>query len=226
MIDENSDNIKWLNPYINKLDQLQAYVIKADSQKLNEAEIIVLQQKCSLFQDIYCEIGSGSGKHLIELAKKFPDKLCIGFELRFKRAYKTAEKAAELDLNNVLVIRSTAFQIPNIFKTEQLSGVFVNFPDPWQKRRWQKNRIVSINFLGSLINVMQNNSFLSYKTDHQEYFQSSLKLLKNLQYIEIIEESFDLHSSEFLINNIKTEFEGLFCAQKLPIYYTKALFKK
>jgi tRNA (guanine-N7-)-methyltransferase len=206
----------WENQYI-QLVGTKPEIIVAERDRVSPAQSreIVAKLKTS-FAGIYVEIGSGSGLHLLELAKSNPKILCIGLEIRFKRAFKTGEKAERLGLSNVLVIRSDARYISQIFNPGEVSGFFVNYPDPWDKRRWKKNRILNEEMLTTMHALLNNEGFLRYKTDHHEYFHSTTALLSQPNW-RVIKHSTDLIQSEWAEGNIPTEFEYLFRSQNKPL---------
>lgn len=215
---------KWENPYIKKLDDVKESVFDFGNGEPGSAQIVKLKERTFKYKKVICEIGSGSGMHLIELARRNPNNIYIGFELRFKRAYRTIEKAIQSSVSNLLVVRGKAEYIPKIFNRRELSGVYINFPDPWQKSRWKKHRMINSNYLFALSRTVKREGFFSFKTDHKEYFESSCKLINSTDYLTVKEETRDLYSSDYEVNNIKTEFEGLFLSKSMPIYYLKAEF--
>jgi tRNA (guanine-N7-)-methyltransferase len=206
----------WENQYI-QLVATKPEIIVAESDRATpgQSKEIVAKLKNS-FSGIYVEIGSGSGLHLIELAKGNPKILCIGLEIRFKRAFKTGEKAERLGLSNVLVIRSDARYIDQIFDPGEISGFFVNYPDPWDKRRWKKNRILNDEMIRTMHSLLKGGGFLRYKTDHHEYFHSTTALLTEPAW-RVVKHSTDLLTSEWVTGNIPTEFEYLFKSQNKPL---------
>ena len=216
---------RWRNPYIDKLPTLPDYILSAYTQTLTPEEKVVLNQRISKFSRLFVELGSGSGHHLVALAESDPKSLFIGFELRFKRVYKTAEKAQQRSLSNLLVIRSDARRLPELIAPGSLDGVYVNFPDPWGKRRWEKHRLLSREYLQVVGTLLRQGGFLSYKTDHLQRFNETAKLLREMDHLIVQKCTEDLHHSLFCENNIVTEFEGLFLSQKLPISYLQAVKK-
>jgi tRNA (guanine-N7-)-methyltransferase len=137
-------------------------------------------------------------------------------EIRFKRAFKTGEKAERLGLQNVLVVRTDARYIGEIFADGDLSAFFVNYPDPWDKRRWKKNRILNQEMITTMYTLLRVGGILRYKTDHHEYFHSTNTLLKAPQWQQT-KYSTDLLQSEWAQDNIPTEFEYLFKSQNKPL---------
>jgi len=154
--------------------------------------------------------------HLLKLAELHPETLCIGLEIRFKRAFKTAEKAERLGLSNVLVLRTDARCLTDLFKDGEVDAFFVNYPDPWDKRRWRKNRLLNETMLATMHRLLKPEGFLRYKTDHHEYFDSTLAILPSAQWTPQ-RSTKDLLNSEWVEDNIATEFEYLFRSQQKPL---------
>jgi len=188
--------------------------ISADTQAL-------IAERLSRYQGCFVEIGSGSGMHLLQLAAQSPQHLCIGIELRYKRAFKTAEKAERDGLDNVLVIRTDARQIHALVPLHGVDGFFINYPDPWEKRRWHKNRILNATFVAQLRAALKPSGFLRYKTDHQEYFASATPLFSTPGW-QIEKCTTDLTTSAWWHENIPSEFEGLFRSQGKPLCMLEA----
>jgi tRNA (guanine-N7-)-methyltransferase len=170
---------------------------------------------------VVVELGSGSGEHLIAQALRAPDTLHIGFELRFKRVFRTAEKSEEALADNMIVLQGDATVLPQMFKPGSLAGIYVNFPDPWAKPRQRKHRLLNTNFLDTILTHLTPGGFFSFKTDHREYFLSTVELLRTKENCVTSFYSEDLAAditSEYSKNNIPTEFERMFRSQGLPIH--------
>lgn len=213
---------RWKNQYIDLVAAKPAYIVAGRSNSLSPEQIAQVRRVCGDFDGVFCELCSGSGGHLVELAQAHPNQLYVGFELRFKRAFNTAKKAERLALQNLLVLRTTAFLLPEVFTERSLSGVYVNFPDPWEKERWKKNRVLNPKFLDAIASRLRREGFLSYKSDHQEYFESTVKMLEVHPLFSITSCVRDLHASELGPSSIKTEFEKLFISKGLPIHFLQA----
>lgn len=168
------------------------------------------------------EIGSGSGTHLIEQARRNPESNLFGIELRYKRSVRTIEKSP--DLKNLFVLRDHAHLLRKFFPERSVSGIWVNFPDPWDKRK--TNRILRPESLREAMKTLCPGGVFSFKTDHLEFFESVLGQLINESLGVLEQVIYDLHSSpERPGDNVVTEFESLFMRQGLPVYYlrTKAV---
>jgi tRNA (guanine-N7-)-methyltransferase len=211
----------WENQYI-QLVRTKPDIIVAERDREDPVRAkATIREHLPRFPKCYVEIGSGSGLHLLKLAEQNPDTLCVGMEIRFKRAFKTGEKAERLGLSNVLVIRTDARCIGDLFQPEEVDAFFVNYPDPWDKRRWLKNRILNESMLATMHTLLRPEGFLRYKTDHQEYFASTVELLEHASWTQR-KHSTDLLQSPWSEGNIPTEFEYLFKSQSKPLCIVEA----
>ncbi len=211
----------WENQYI-KLVETKPEVIVAeqDREPPQQSRQTIAAMKAR-FKGIFVEIGSGSGMHLLRLAQENPETLCIGLEIRFKRAFKTGEKAEKLGLNNLLVLRTDARCLLELFDKGEVDAFYINYPDPWDKRRWKKNRILNQEMLATMHDLLRSGGHLRYKTDHQEYFASTLELL-NAEHWKHLKLTTDLLNSEWSQSTIPTEFEYLFKSQNKPLCFLEA----
>ena len=212
----------WTNPYIDKIENIPDIVAPCYEGAPSEDEKAKLSERRSHFDDVYCEFGSGSGRHLVERAAADPKSFYVGFELRYKRACRTAEKAFARGIENLFVLRCNAHLVFDLFPLESLSGIYVNFPDPWDRRRWEKHRMLTEDFLGRLPQVLKSNGFLSYKTDHETRFHETSNLLGTMPAWTIEKLTENLHSEDLRDDYVKTEFESLFSSKGMRIFYVLA----
>ncbi len=161
--------------------------------------------------DIFLEIGCGSGNFTVGNAEKFKDRNYIALELRFKRLVLGARKSQKRNLKNILFIRKRGETILDFFAPEEISGVYVNFPDPWEGE--EHKRLISRELFSKLDIILKNNGKLFFKTDHQQYYENVLELLKELEKYRVVYHTDDLHNSEKAQDNIKTEFEQMFLSK-------------
>ncbi|MCB0338408.1 MAG: tRNA (guanosine(46)-N7)-methyltransferase TrmB [Bdellovibrionales bacterium] len=213
---------KWINPYIPRLNEKPHLILRVDDPEDLEGVRESIRAKSKSYEHTICEVCSGSGGHLLELASRKPNALIVGIELRFKRIFRTAEKADEKGLTNIVLLRARAELLSDIFNIETLDEVYCNFPDPWTKKRWKKKRLVSIEFLKQLSGVLKPDGFFSHKTDSREYFESVLLELSKFKEFKVVASSNNLFESPWADESIPTEFEKLFRSKGLPIYFLRA----
>ncbi|MBX7137786.1 MAG: tRNA (guanosine(46)-N7)-methyltransferase TrmB [Oligoflexia bacterium] len=202
---------KWKNQYIDLVQSLPPELILAcEADQFSEQELASLTTRLSAFDHLILDIGCGSGGHVVELASRTPAALHLGIELRFKRAYRAAEKGARAGLNNLYIVRNEARRTLDALPDGSVNGAYVNFPDPWAKRRWEKHRLLNSSFLKLLHGKLKPDGFLSYKTDHSEYFEQTAQLVQELGSFEIVKASTTDSASVVEDHKILTEFERLF----------------
>ena len=213
----------WKNQYIDLVESKTDKIISLVTDTPSPEHLENLRSRIKPYASVFCEIGPGSGGHLIELAARNPAAAYVGFELRFKRAFKTVEKSERRVAINLFVVRANATTMKTFFAPNSLAGIYVNFPDPWSKKHWKKNRILNPGFLETLHSLLIVGGFLSYKTDHAEYFEETLECVRKMPSFSVRKLSRDLYSSEFISENVPTEFENLFKSQGLKINFMEAV---
>lgn len=206
----------WENPYKKKLGDFPGRLLPCDSLSEQAEKLHAL---LATYSRIVVELGSGSGLHLIEAARREPTSGVFGFEIRFKRAVRTLEKAAVVGVENCYVLRTSYDALDALFPKNSIDCLYINFPDPWAKKRWKKHRILGEKLFTIAPSVLSESGVVSVKTDHQEYFETFYQELIADTRFELLRETRDLYASEFAEESIPTEFEHLFRRQGLPIYH-------
>ena len=168
---------------------------------------------------IYIEIGMGKGDFIVNNAKMYPDINFIGIE-KFDSIMALAIKKIDVELPNLRLIRMDAMDIDKVFNKE-ISKIFLNFSDPWPKKRHTNRRLTSGKFLSLYDNVFVNEKVIEMKTDNQGLFEYSLISFNENGYL-LKELSLDLHNS-LIENNIMTEYEKKFSEKGMRIYYVKVV---
>ena len=161
--------------------------------------------------NIYLEIGCGSGNFTVKNAQKFKDRNYIALELRFKRLVLAAKKSKKRNLNNILFIRKRAETILDFIGKNEITGVYVNFPDPWEGE--ERKRVVSEDLFSRLDIILKTGGKLFFKTDHEQYYEDVLELVNSIDNYKVIYRTRDLHNSEKAEENIRTEFEEMFLSK-------------
>ena len=161
--------------------------------------------------DIYLEIGCWSGNFTVKNAQKFKDRNYIALELRFKRLVLAAKKSKKRNLNNILFIRKRAETILDFIGKNEITGVYVNFPDPWEGE--ERKRVVSEDLFSKLDIILKTGGKLFFKTDHEQYYEDVLELVNSIDNYKVIYRTRDLHNSEKAEENIRTEFEEMFLSK-------------
>ena len=123
---------------------------------------------------IHLEIGMGKGNFIIDMAIKNPKINFIGLEKYSSVIVRAVKKLSDLELPNLKLINIDALNIDKIFDKE-IDLIYLNFSDPWPKKRTAKRRLTSIIFLELYDNIFKSKKEIKLKTDNQVLFESSIK---------------------------------------------------
>ena len=170
---------------------------------------------------INIEIGMGKGDFIIGMAKKYPDINFIGIEKYESVMVRAIEKLDNIDLPNLKLIRMDAISINKIFNKE-INTIYLNFSDPWPKKRHAKRRLTSDIFLKLYDDIFISTPHIIQKTDNILLFASSIESLSNYGYA-FNKISLDLKNED--IDNVVTEYENKFMNMGININYLDA-YKK
>lgn len=168
---------------------------------------------------IYAEIGCGKGRFIVQNALENPDVNFIGIERQTTIMAIAARKAGH-EMDNIALIRGDAETLADIFAPEELSRIYLNFSDPWPKKRWAKRRLTYRSFLEIYKCILKGDKEIFLKTDNTVFFESSLNEFCTTGW-RLSNISLDLHNSDFE-GNIMTEYEERFVGLGQPIYRLEA----
>ncbi|HIT36999.1 MAG TPA: tRNA (guanosine(46)-N7)-methyltransferase TrmB [Candidatus Onthousia faecipullorum] len=171
----------------------------------------------SLFNNdnpIYIEIGMGKGKFILENALKYPNINYIGIE-RFDSVMAKAIKKIPDSIENLKLIRMNALDIDKVFSKE-IDLIYLNFSDPWPKKRWHDRRLTSKIFLDKYDLLFKDTKRIEMKTDNENLFIYSLETLSSKGYA-LSDISFDYHKTDTDI--IMSEYEMRFSKEGKNVYH-------
>lgn len=165
---------------------------------------------------IYIEIGMGKGDFIIKNALTYSNINFVGIEKYDSVMVRAVQKLEEYDIPNLKLIKIDALEIANIFDKE-IDCLYLNFSDPWPKKRHTNRRLTSPTFLNKYDYIFKNVNRIVMKTDNRHLFEYSIKSFTDYGYkIENI--SLDLYDDDYK-DNIPTEYEIKFVNQGMRIYY-------
>lgn len=164
------------------------------------------------------EIGFGKGQFIVEKAKQYKDINFIGFEVKKGLVDYTVSLIEKNGLSNIYVEKSYAnVSIPQKIANESVRYIYVNFPDPWWKRKHKKRRILQTDYIKHFYNALQSEGVIYVRTDVKEYSDFVRKNFS--QFKEFIEIEHDI-----IVDNILSNRESRCLEEGLDVYYLA--FKK
>jgi tRNA (guanine-N7-)-methyltransferase len=201
--------------------------VKGAQEKIDKSKYIIKNPKDykgkynELFNNdnkIEIEIGMGKGNFIIGKALKNPDINYIGIEKFDSVMVRAVEKLEDMEIKNLKLIKIDAEEIEEIFDKE-VSTIYLNFSDPWPKKRHIKRRLSSDNFLKKYDGLFKSKKRIIMKTDNRKLFEYSIKSFTDYGY-KIEELSLDLYNDD-IIDNVQTEYESKFVSLGQRIYMIK-----
>lgn len=166
---------------------------------------------------LHIEIGSGKGKFITTLAEKNKDINYIAVERQVGVLAKLVRKTPEEGFRNLAIIKADAELLPEFFSPGEINHIYLNFTDPWPKKRHAKRRLTNNRFLEIYKVLLKDDGLIGLKTDNRDYFDYSIEQFELSGYSFIIV-TYDLHKSHLADSNVTTEYEERFIRHGLPIY--------
>ena len=163
----------------------------------------------------YLEIGSGKGQFLVDMAKKFPDKFFVGVERNVTCAGFTAKKLVEQEITNAKLMFINAELLIGEIKDNSIEAIFLNFSDPWPKKRHHKRRLTAESFLANYYRVLKSGGRLIIKTDNVDLFTFTLENLANSKFKLVYKTDNYMDYDEF---DTMTEYEKSFRDEGVAIH--------
>lgn len=173
---------------------------------------------------IHIEIGSGKGQFVSGMAKANPNINYIGIEMIESVLVSALDKAIEADVPNLRLVARDAKLLEECFEKGEIAQIYLNFSDPWPKKRHTKRRLTNPTFLMIYERLLPEEGEIHFKTDNRSLFEYSLVAFSEYNML-LTFVSLDLHNSDYE-GNIKTEYEEKFSAKGFPIYRLEAKFDR
>ncbi len=176
---------------------------------------------------IVLELGCGKGEYTIALAQKNPNVNYIGIDIKGARFWRGAKTALEENLPNVAFIRTQIELVDFCFAENEVSEIWITFPDPQIKYKRTKHRLTNEEFLKKYHHILNDDGIVHLKTDSEFMHGYTLGLLHG-QEQEILYAHHDIytnpHAPEVVLNT-QTFYEKQYLEVNKPITYIKFRLK-
>ena len=164
--------------------------------------------------EVWAEMGCGKGRFTAETAKANPDALLVALE-KVPNAMVTAmERVCAEEIPNVRFIDTDVANLREIFDPGEISVIYINFPDPWPRKKEIKHRLTAPKFLAMYWDLLPVGGRIEYKTDQAWLFEWSLEQF-GLMGFSLSEVTRDLHRDG--ICGVMTNYEARFHEEGVPI---------
>ncbi|MEL6916479.1 MAG: tRNA (guanosine(46)-N7)-methyltransferase TrmB [Bacteroidota bacterium] len=170
---------------------------------------------------IVLELGCGKGEYTIGLARQNANKNYIGVDIKGARFWRGAKTALEESIENVTFLRTQIELIDSLFDANEVSEIWITFPDPQIKYKRTKHRLTNKDFLTKYKHILKEKGVVHLKTDSEFMHGYTLGLLHGLNY-EIVYANHDVYKNEGspeAVLNIQTFYENQYLEKGKPITY-------
>ena len=172
---------------------------------------------------IILELGCGRGEYSVALAERFPENNYIGIDIKGSRMWQGATAAIEKGLDNVAFLRISIEHIAACFAKDEVSEIWITFPDPQIKYRRRSKRLTHPEFIRKYESFLKPDGIIHLKTDSAFLHGFTLGVIE-LEGHEVLDSTHNVYTSRTdneLLMNIKTYYEQLFHSKGFPITYIK-----
>lgn len=165
--------------------------------------------------DVRAEMGCGKGQFTVGVARENPGSLIVALE-KVPNAMVTAmERVCAEEIPNVRFIDTDVANLRDIFAPGEVSIIYINFPDPWPRKKEAKHRLTAPKFLAMYWDLLPVGGRIEYKTDQPWLFDWSLEQFEIMGFA-LSEITRDLHAGG--VTGIMTNYEERFHAEGVPIH--------
>ncbi len=173
-------------------------------------------------QPIVLELGCGKGEYTIGLAENDPMKNYLGIDVKGARIWRGCKTSNEKGMTNVGFIRTRIEVIEYYFDPDEVSEIWVTFPDPQPKEFKARKRLTSPRFLEYYRKFLKKNGIIHLKTDNTPLFEYTLEMIKEEGY-HLLYSNHDIYNSDLTgaVVQIQTFYEKKYLELGQPIHYLK-----
>ena len=156
---------------------------------------------------IALEIGSGKGDFIVNIAKKNPDTNYLAIEKVKTVAGMMSKKIVDEQVPNIKVFADDVNILFDGLKNNSIDIIYLNFVDPWPKKKHAKRRLTFITFLKQYYRILKPEGLLIFKSDNDGLFEYSLEEISNTEFKQISVDKDYTFDEE---NDVMTEYERKF----------------
>ena len=171
---------------------------------------------------ITLELACGKGEYTVGLSVLHPERNFIGVDLKGNRIYSGALECLENNISNAAFLRTQIDKIDSYFLPDEVSEIWITFPDPHLRTSRAKKRLTHPRFLRIYQSIIKAGGIIHLKTDSPELFHFT-KFMADIYELDIQDVSEDIHARtenppEI---NIITHYEKLDIAESKQVYYIR-----
>lgn len=171
---------------------------------------------------IVLELGCGKGEYTVGLAQKYKNKNFIGADLKGNRIWVGAKKALDDKIDNAAFLRTRIENIQLAFGADEVSEIWITFPDPQPQKPRERKRLTHPRFLEKYKQILKPGGIIHLKTDSKPLYDYTLEVIQE-QKLNLLSNTDNLYASNDPrfedAASIHTHYEGIFKAKGFNICY-------
>ena len=177
------------------------------------------------------ELGCGKGEYTLGLAARNPNTNFIGIDIKGARIWKGAKRAQQANLINVAFLRTRVDFIESFFAKDEVSEIWITFPDPQPQESRVKKRLTSPRFLERYQTLLRANGTVNLKTDSDSLYDYTRNLIDEHGF-KLLEHTDDLYGKKLDglspewrdVLSIRTFYEDMWIEEGSNINYLRFSF--
>lgn len=181
---------------------------------------------------ITLELACGKGEYTVSMARMFPERNFVGVDIKGSRVWRGAKTCIEEGIDNAAFLRTRIDFIDRFFKPNEVSEIWITFPDPQLKKNRTRKRLTHPIFLERYKKILQNTGTINLKTDSTTLFDFTLDVIIE-QSLKIHDQTLDIYrlgkekfNDELIqVLNIQTYYEQMWIEEGKSIKYLKFSFE-
>ena len=176
---------------------------------------------------IVLELGCGKGEYTVALAQRNPNVNYIGIDIKGARFWRGAKTATEENIPNVAFVRTQIELVDFIFAENEVSEIWITFPDPQIKYKRTKHRMTGDAFLKRYHKILNSEGIMHLKTDSEFMHGYTLGLLHG-QGHQVMYANHDVYRQEGApeeVTKVQTYYESQYLEIGKAITYIKFKLK-
>jgi tRNA (guanine-N7-)-methyltransferase len=178
---------------------------------------------------IHVELGMGKGKFISEISARNPDINYIGVDMYDELLRKASVKAEQIreahggeNTDNLALALFNIEDVADVFAERELERIYLNFSDPWPKKKHARRRLTDPRFLAKYKVLLNEWGEIHFKTDSLLLFESSLNAFADMG-LRMRGVSLDLHKDGIREDLVLTEYESKFVEKGMNIYRSEVV---
>ncbi|MEP6513406.1 MAG: tRNA (guanosine(46)-N7)-methyltransferase TrmB [Parafilimonas sp.] len=166
------------------------------------------------------ELACGKGEYVLGLGRMYANRNFIGIDIKGNRLWKGAKAALQQGFSNVAFLRIQIDKITDYFSKDEVTEIWLTFPDPQLRLSKAKKRLTHPNFLRLYKTIVKKDGAIHLKTDSPELYQFT-KTVINLYGLELLCDYDDVYSTDNINDElrIRTHYETLDIAKSKRVHY-------